>query len=122
VFISRINASLEAFRQAWNCHPLSTEGNHSPLQLHTAGSIGSCLFDDNKDVYAYGHDPEAPTPTDDEESSVEVPDTDNPLSQQSVQVLQATINPIQTCQDHGIELYRNTLRTVFELMQNDNVV
>lgn len=33
VFLSRINASLELFRHAWNHHALRTERNYSPLQL-----------------------------------------------------------------------------------------
>ena len=53
VFIPRINAGLEVFRQAWNHHPLSTEGNHSPIQLYTQGSLGSSLFDEDIDLATY---------------------------------------------------------------------
>lgn len=41
IFLPRINCSLDHFRQAWNSHPLSTEGNRTPLQLYTGGSIGN---------------------------------------------------------------------------------
>ena len=37
VFLSRINKSLEVFKEAWNQHPLSTEGNLSPCQLWISG-------------------------------------------------------------------------------------
>ena len=37
VFLPRINHSLSVFKDAWNCHPLSTERNLSPLQLWMAG-------------------------------------------------------------------------------------
>ena len=37
VFLQRINHSLAAFKDAWNCHPLSTEQNLSPLQLWMSG-------------------------------------------------------------------------------------
>jgi len=33
VFIPRINASLEEFRQGWNDHPLSSEQSYTPNQL-----------------------------------------------------------------------------------------
>ena len=76
VFIPRINASLEGFRRAWNYHPLSTEGNSSPIQLYTSGSLRSDLFDEDIDLALFGHDPEAPTPDENEESPVAVPSTD----------------------------------------------
>jgi hypothetical protein len=122
VFIPRINASLEGFRRAWNYHPLSTEGNSSPTQLYTGGSIGSDLFDEDIDLALFGHDPEAPTPDQDEESSVAVPSTDFPLSPRSMRILHDSINPLQPCQDNGVQLYIDTVQTVFELMQNDNLV
>ena len=33
VFKARINNSLKAFAEGWNHHPLSSEGNMSPVQL-----------------------------------------------------------------------------------------
>lgn len=41
IYIPRVNASLDRFKLTWNNHPLPTEGNKSPLQLYTAGSVGS---------------------------------------------------------------------------------
>ena len=37
VFLPRINHALAVFKDAWNYHPLSTEGNLSPLQLWMSG-------------------------------------------------------------------------------------
>lgn len=37
IFLPRINHSLCVFKDAWNCHPLSTERNLSPLQLWMLG-------------------------------------------------------------------------------------
>ena len=122
VFIPRINASLEGFRRAWNYHPLSTEGNFSPIQLYTSGSLGSDLFDEDIDLVLFGHDPEAPTPDEGEESSVGVPSTDIPLSPRSIQILRDSINPLQPCQDNGFQLYIDTVQTVYELMQSDNLL
>ena len=39
VFLPRINASLEKFMLAWNSHPVSSEGNLTPMQLWTVGLI-----------------------------------------------------------------------------------
>ena len=119
VFMPRINASLQTFRLAWNHHPLSSAGNRSPLQLYTGGSIGSDLFDENVDLH--GLDPEAPLPEENEEESV-VPDTSISLSPASVRVLQATANPLQPCNDHGIQLYEDTVHNLYQLMQNDSLL
>ena len=115
----RINASLEGFRRAWNYHPLSTEGNSSPVQLYTSGSLESDLFDEDIDLALFGHDPKAPTPDEDEESCVAVPSTDILLSPR---ILRDSINQLQPCQDNGVQLYINTVQIVFELMQSDNLV
>ena len=68
VFLSRINRSLDAFRDGWNQHGIRREGNHSPLQLFHSGTLRlqNCgleamdLFNDVGDDY--GLDPEAPYP------------------------------------------------------------
>ena len=37
VFLPRINNALSHFAEAWNCHPLSSERNMSPVQLWISG-------------------------------------------------------------------------------------
>lgn len=37
VYLPRINNALHQFSAAWNCHPLSTERNLSPIQLWISG-------------------------------------------------------------------------------------
>lgn len=71
----------------------------------------------------YGIDPEAPLADgdDDEERSVVVSDTDIPLSQASLHSIQATINPLQECSDFGIQLYKEAVQAVYQLMQNDGL-
>ncbi|KAL5502686.1 hypothetical protein EMCRGX_G009496 [Ephydatia muelleri] len=43
--MSRINRALEVFKQAWNLHPLSSEGNLSPCQLWIAGCESVSMTD-----------------------------------------------------------------------------
>ena len=49
IFIHRINRALSHFLEAWNCHPLSSMGNLSPIQLWIAGlsrdSTEECITD-----------------------------------------------------------------------------
>lgn len=37
VYLPRINQAISSFTQAWNNHPLSSEGNLSPIQLWISG-------------------------------------------------------------------------------------
>ena len=88
VFLPRINSSLPKFTSAWNNHPLSTENNLTPLQIYTAYSQGSELFDKYIDPNVYGRDLDATyTNNDGDEDSVVVPDTDIPLRQSSMDQL-----------------------------------
>lgn len=118
VFLPRINASLRTFKSSWNNHPLSTERNRSPLQLYTGGSIGNPLFEESIDLESYGIDPEAPLPDEEEleEPSVVVPDTDIELSVVGLQTI------VEQCNDYGIQLYTNTVETVYQFMQDENLV
>ena len=45
IFIPRINKCLGDFQGSWNCHPLSTEGNLTPLQLFVEGFIASDQYE-----------------------------------------------------------------------------
>ena len=70
---------------------MSTENNLTPLQIYTGQ-----LFDEVIDPALYGYDPDEPH-TSDEEESVIVPPTNIPVSQSSVDQLNAAINPMQDC-------------------------
>ena len=37
IFLPRINASIEAFRDVWNRHPMQSEGGRSPQQQWISG-------------------------------------------------------------------------------------
>ena len=124
IFLPRINAALKDFQSAWNLHPLSTEQNRSPMQLYTSGAVQSDLFSENLDLETYGQDPQAPVALGelDEETTVTVPSTTIPLSERSLQHLHSTINPLQTCSDHGQQLYLSSVHELFSLMQSENLL
>ncbi len=113
IFIPRINKSLDAFRDGWNHHSLSTEGNWSPIQLYTAFSIGNPLFDPNVDPNTYGVEED-----DVEEGNelVDVPQTKNPLSDIELPSLVSSVNPLQQSDSFGADLYITTLFTVGQLL------
>ena len=104
---------------------MSTVGGMSPLQQYTAGSVGSTLFtgDAAVDVETFGLDPDGPIPeSDDDTVMISVPDTNIPLSQSSFDTLHTTIDPLQDCDDFGVDLYVRTVRLMYQLMQNDDLL
>ena len=121
IFLPRINASLCKFQEAWNNHPLSSEGNQTPLQLYAGGSIGNPLFEEHIDISTYGVDNLSVIGSSSDEvadeDAVVVPITDLGLSDADSLVLQRSINPMQECNDFGIQLYKNTAQVIYELMQ-----
>ena len=64
-YIPRINKCLEEFKNQWENHPLSSEGNRSPLQLFTSGMLeneqssyaGVASVFDSDSAHEYGFDP-----------------------------------------------------------------
>ena len=96
---------------------MSTENNLTPLQIYTAYSQGSQLFDDIMDPALYGYDPDEPHSRTERYCA-----TDIPLSQSSVDQLNAAINPMQDCNDFGKQLYLDTVQQVFTLMSNDGLI
>ena len=45
LYIPRVNAMLSIFQRAWNSHPLSSEGNYTPLQLFAGHAISDPDFE-----------------------------------------------------------------------------
>ena len=149
IFVPRINESLRTFQAAWNNHSVSTENNMSPLQLYTAYSQGSQLFDEtiNPEHECYSmdndvdsndnHDGDDNDGDDDEfdggdadndrvdcnnDVTIVVPQVRIPLSTASLEQLATSINPLHNCEDFGKQLYLDTVHKLFTLMSNDGLI
>ncbi len=120
VYLPRINKTLKEFTSSWNNHPIRTAQHKSPLQLFTAGAIllqnsnlqGLDFFQEVDDVY--GIDLEGPVPTIDREH-VEVPQTTLRFSDGDIADLKRTVDPCATSDDHGMDLYEQTLQFISNL-------
>ena len=57
VFLPWINDSLKKFINAWNNHPISSEGNLTPIQLWTSGLMkyNQDPFTDEVSTQVVGH-------------------------------------------------------------------
>ena len=118
VYLPRIQESLQNFKQGWNHHALSTECGWSPMQLFTAYSLGNPLFDEiHVDEQSYGVDPNDDV-EDDSEREVSVPQTPSPLSDENLAILRSHINEQQNSNDYGVNLYIDTIKLMFDLLEN----
>lgn len=112
VFLPRIQASLDSFRNAWNNHQLSTAFSHSPAQLWTMGMLSNAGSE-------YPSVDEIFLPAQTSGSSSSNSDSDDTLSRSSsstasglLEDLAAAVNPLAESSLFGIDLYASTLEFV----------
>lgn len=103
IYLPRINQSLRIFKEGWNCHKLQTVGK-SLQQLFTSSRITQVLQADNIDEEHYGVDEDGPIPCSVDLDTIEVPSIQVQLQQELVDQLSA-IDPTQSSDNHGIDLY-----------------
>ena len=114
IFLPRINRSLEQFVEGWNHHPIRTANHKSPYQLFAAGLLllqhsGLTAFDMFSDVNdTYGVDGESPIPSEDN-STIDVPELSYLISQRDYVRLIQAIDPLDSSNDYGINLYEQTV-------------
>ena len=93
---------LEEFKNQWQSHPLSSEGNCSPLQLHTSGMLeneqssyaGVASVFDTDSAHEYGFDPSGPFP-EEEDYQVVVPRISAHISSQQMAYLVSRCNTLK---------------------------
>lgn len=114
IFIPRINQALKLFQEGWNYHGIRTASHLSPQQLFLQGSLRLRLsglvaldffdrVDDN-----YGTSLEDPVPHE-EHGGIAVPESRFTMQATELHQLQNEINPLEECEDFGIQLYCNTI-------------
>lgn len=112
VFLPRINIQLSKFADAWNRHPLRTEGGLSPLQLWHRGLLsGSSQFQEEiasgltvDGDYGIDSDMLGTTETLDEDGVI-VPEVNINLSDSELDHIQAHYNPLQRSDNNGVDIY-----------------
>ena len=120
VFILRINRSLSELINSWNNHPMSSVGNRSQIsdlqQWHSG--LAACLNSDytavqsvlyGDDWRGYGVDDDVPQ-DDDNTYDVEVPDVQLLLTEEQLEFMQLSVEPLSDDGNHGIELYITSVR------------
>ena len=117
VFIPRINRSLTELTNSWNNHPMSSVHKRSPLQQWHSG-LAACLNSDYSAVQSvlngndwggYGVD-DVVSQDDDHAYDVEVPQVHLLLTEEQLQFIHESIEPLSDDDNHGIDLYITTIR------------
>ena len=111
IFLPRLKKCVLDFKDSWNNHGLSTEGNMSPYQLFAEGM--RCATHLNMSTSrSMLHTQDTTVNLPDEDGCVVVPRVSLDPCQVLLNELQRSVNPLQTCNDHGKELYSNTIHIV----------
>ena len=118
IFLPRINKALNEFRSTWNDHGIRTQEGLTPQQLFTTGMLrlrnsgltAMDFFDNIADTYVEEEEGLAVEDDDDNsEEGVTVPPPAINVSDDQIQLLREQINPLQHCEDFGINLYEHTV-------------
>lgn len=107
VFLPRINKHLADFQGSWNAHPLSTEGNMSPLQLFVEG-LAQAESPPSQDLSSSSNLPS------EEPDTVQVPSNKFVPCDELYTELQQSVDPLAQCNDFGKEFYLRATRIVGE--------
>ena len=110
VFLPRVNKALADFKGSWNSHPLSTEGNKSPLQLFVEGLSASGQYTESPQQSNLDLSVPGPTPEEAEVEAVQVPSNKFVPCSQLLTDLQTVVNPISHCTDFGKGFFYRTVQ------------
>lgn len=113
IFLPRINRTLGELSVSWNNHPLSTERNRSPRQLWHSGMSSAAnsdylavrsVFADDEEMNDFGTGG-GTIPDCNSDNDVQVPEALFALSDEQLEQLQESVNPLSEDGNHGINLY-----------------
>ncbi|XP_056443363.1 uncharacterized protein LOC130380193 [Gadus chalcogrammus] len=105
VFIPRLQARLDEFRDGWDNHPLSTEGNRTPNQLWFLGQYHSSKDQVDEDLHIPHIDWEDSGLIPDPNCGVHVPESDYPLRPEELAGLHAAVDPLAPSTCMGVDIY-----------------
>ncbi|XP_077065660.1 uncharacterized protein LOC143718491 [Siphateles boraxobius] len=115
VFLPRLQANLNVFREGWDNHPLRTEQNLSPNQLWVVGQMQNPI-DNPEEMNIPYIDWEDSGYILDPHTVVNVPRFDSPLTPEQVEMLREHINPLQPSESNGMDIFLSTVQYVENLL------
>ena len=128
VYIPRINRALNEFMEDWNNHPLSTEGSRSPLSLWHSGvtslinsqysAIDSIMEGNTTNWDNFGIDDDGPLPHYNADNDLHIPEFELNLTDEQLEQLKGTIDPLIEDGNHGCNTYMETLNVISEFLNS----
>lgn len=124
IYLPRINRALDEFVQDWNNHPLSTEGNRSPLSLWHSGvtslinsqySAIENIIGGNNNWQDLGIDDDSPVPCPLADNDLQVPEFNVNLTDEQWQHVRNAVNPLADDGNHGCNLFLETVNLIRDL-------
>lgn len=87
-------------------------------------SLYSDLFvdEDLPSLEEHGIDPDTLDIAQDDQDAVDILETNLPLSDESLQTLSSTVDPLQASEVYGVDLYLPTVTLVHSLMEGDGLL
>lgn len=115
---------MNQFKLSWNSHGVRTERGKTPNQLFTegalrlrnSGQIAVDFFNSASELYGVDFEDESIPPDDDPENAgVVIPTIQVNISDEQVEELKTTIDPLSDSDDYGLDIYQRTLDFLIEL-------
>ncbi|XP_059370898.1 uncharacterized protein LOC132108244 isoform X2 [Carassius carassius] len=118
VFLPRLQDDLNLFRNTWDNHPIRTEGNMSPNQLWVMGSVRNAVPEPDIEGLSIPQiDWESSGLSVDAHSSIVVPQTESPLTDEQIEALRENVDPKGPSQTFGWDIYLASLRFCQSIME-----
>ena len=120
VYVPRINRALDQFKLSWNSHGVRTEHGKTPnqgaLRLRNSGQVAVDYFDNATELYGVDFEDDSIPPDDDpEDGGIVIPSIRVNISDEQIEELKTTIDPLSDSDDYGLDIYQRTLDFLNEL-------
>ena len=121
MFLPRINAEIATFKGQWNKHGLSTENGKYPEELFTHHSGDATAV---RDVFDSDGIPAMTPPTGSSagrdhipgRTRVDVPRLDVMFSEDQLEAIKSSVDPLAVSEDHGMTLYLQARQLAHHLL------
>ncbi|XP_048878521.1 uncharacterized protein LOC125747369 [Brienomyrus brachyistius] len=117
VYIPRLNRTLDEFKDAFNNHSISSEGNRTPVQLYTVDR--HLLFLNNPDVASEERTVNSTSTMNQTSTPSHMNYSFSPLNEQGLQELFDTVNPLDNDGNNGKTLFLRVQEFVFNKIMNE---
>ena len=128
VYKPRINKTLLEFRDGWNQHGIHTAQGKTPHQLFTAGALelryagipSVDFFEDVNNTFGIDEEEDYPALVDD--SGINIPECAFVLEDTHFSSLQQEVDPLQSSDNFGIDLYLQALYFVSQIIHDNPTI